>query len=208
AAWEDGMGEGPARRALALLAAAHPGTARQELAALPLGERDRRLLDLHREVFGPRLDGVARCPECGEPLEIALDARRLHTVASAVDRAFVRGDLELRFRLPDSRDLVAAETCGGVAEARRLLPERCVVAAHRDGAPVAAATLGEGEIVALAAALEAADPGAELLLALACPVCACAWSEGLDVAAFVWSEVAVEVRRLLGEVHQLARAYG
>ena len=88
----------------------------------------------------------------------------------------------LRFRLPDSLDLLAAERCAGVEAARRLLAERCVVEARRDSVPVAAADLAEEDVAALAAALAAADPGAELLLELRCPACERGWWELLDVA--------------------------
>ena len=209
AAWEEGQGQGPAHRALSLLAAADPEAGWEELAALPLGERDRRLLDLRQAALGGRLDGVARCPGCGETLDVALDSRSLRVEAVAgPELALSRAGLELRFRLPDSRDLLAAEACAGVAEARRTLAERCVVEAWRGGAPVAAAALADEEVAALADALAAADPGAELLLELSCPVCGHGWSAILDVASFVWSEVEAEALRLLGEVHVLARAYG
>ncbi|HEX8830118.1 MAG TPA: hypothetical protein VF705_03075, partial [Longimicrobium sp.] len=46
AAWEAGRVLHPLDRALALLAAADPGARRGTLAALPLAERDRRLLAL------------------------------------------------------------------------------------------------------------------------------------------------------------------
>ena len=92
--------------------------------------------------------------------------------------------------------------------ARRLLAERCVVEARRESGPVAAADLTEADVAALAAALAEADPGAELLLELRCPACESGWWELLDVATFVWTEVEVQARRLLREVHALARAYG
>ncbi len=59
----------------------------------------------------------------------------------------------------------------------------------------------------LAAGLAEADPGAELLLELLCPACGHAWDEALDVASFFWAELDVQARRLLREVHVLARAY-
>src|SRR5437588_11988091 len=83
AAWEEGQGQGPTLRALALLAAANPEASWEDLSALPLGERDRRLLDLRQGAFGCRLDAVARCRGCGETLDVALDSRSLRTAAAA-----------------------------------------------------------------------------------------------------------------------------
>jgi hypothetical protein len=211
AVWEQAQGHGPTVRALALLAASHPETAWEDLAALPLGERDRRLLALREQALGRRLEGVARCPACREPLDILLDARELagtEGVAAASERKLTQDGLELRFRPADSHDLLAAERCADVEEARLLLAERCLLEARRGGEPVPPAGLADPEVVILAGGLAEADPGAELLLDLLCPACGHAWSELLDVASFFWSELEVQARRLLREVHALARAYG
>ena len=56
--------------------------------------------------------------------------------------------------------------------------------------------------------LAAADPGAELELALACPSCDHRWTQDLDPVAFLWAEIDGWARRLAGEVHVLAAAYG
>ncbi len=209
AAWEQGQGHGPTVRALALLAAASPEAAWEDLGALPLGERDRRLLELREGALGRRIESVARCPGCGEPLDLSLDTRDLRAgSAAAAEGELSENGLALRFRLPNSLDLLAAERCAGVEEARRLLAERCVVEARRESGPVAAADLTEENVAALSAALAEADPGAELLLELRCPACESGWWELLDVATFVWTEVEVQARRLLREVHALARAYG
>ncbi|HET9212937.1 MAG TPA: phage baseplate protein [Thermoanaerobaculia bacterium] len=209
-AWEQAQGHGPTVRTLALLAAAGPQTDWEELSALPLSERDRRLLELREGTLGVRLEAVARCPGCGEPLDVELDTRELRAGAEtgAAEGALSREGLEMRFRLLNSLDLLAAERCGGVGEARRRLAERCLLAARREGVPVAAAELAEEDVAALAEALAAADPGAELLLELRCPACGNGWWEILDVASFVWAEMEVQARQLLREVHALARAYG
>jgi hypothetical protein len=205
-AWERGQGEGPTLRALALLAAACPETPWEELCALPLGERDRRLLEVREGTLGRRIESVARCSGCGEPLDIALDTRELRSsdTESGIAGELCRDGLTLRFRLPTSLDLLAAERCADVEEGRRRLAERCVMEAPGD----MPASLEEEDVAALAAALAAADPGAELLLELRCPACEHGWRELLDVATFLWAEIEVQARRLLREVDVLARAYG
>jgi hypothetical protein len=52
------------------------------------------------------------------------------------------------------------------------------------------------------------DPQAEVLLDLACPACDHRWPLLFDATAYLWAEIAVHARRLLREVHLLARAYG
>lgn len=209
--WEQGQGHGLTVRALALLAAASPEAAWEDLGALPLGERDCRLLALREETLGRRIEAAAHCPDCGEPLDVVLDARDLRSAAqegipSEVELA--REGLVLRSRVPNSLDLLAAERCLDVEEARRLLAGRCLLEARREGEPVSADGFSEEDLRALAAALAEADPGAELLLDLCCPACGHTWTELFDVVSFFWGELEVQARRLLREVHILARAYG
>jgi hypothetical protein len=220
--WERGHGQGPVVRALTLLAAAHPAAAWEELGALPLGERDRQLLALREETLGSRMEGAAGCPACGEMLDVALDTRALRSIclspsspgeggwegAGEEGRGGEGSSLAFRLRSVNSLDLLAAASCSDVEEARRLLAERCVLEARRHGEPISTGGLSEEDLQALSAALAEADPGAELLLELSCPVCRHGWWEMLDVATFFWTELDVQARRLLREVHVLARAYG
>jgi hypothetical protein len=56
--------------------------------------------------------------------------------------------------------------------------------------------------------MAACDPQAEVLLDLNCPACGHGWQALFDVVAFFWAELAAQAKRLLREVHTLARAYG
>jgi hypothetical protein len=60
----------------------------------------------------------------------------------------------------------------------------------------------------LTRALEEADPCIDFAVDLECPACAHAWSAPFDVAGYLWEEIDTRARRLLDEVHVLARAYG
>jgi hypothetical protein len=209
--WERSLGHGSTVRALALLAAADPEAAWEELGALPLGERDGRLLALREESLGPRIEALARCPACAQPLDVVLDVRDLRSGVpgdAASERKLARDGFTLRFRAANSLDLLAAESCSSVEEARRRLAERCLLEAWRDGQPVAADEMTDQDLAALAAGMAEADPGAELLLELRCPACGHAWSALLDVGSFFWAELDVQAQRLLQEIHVLARAYG
>ncbi|HEX5442676.1 MAG TPA: hypothetical protein VFW87_02555, partial [Pirellulales bacterium] len=63
--WEVGASLPPPRRTLLLLAAACPEASGDELAALPLGRCDARLLQLYERLFGGDLAVIAVCPACG-----------------------------------------------------------------------------------------------------------------------------------------------
>lgn len=211
--WEEGQGYGPTVRALALLAAVCSGEPWEELERLPLGERDRRLLGLRRITAGPRLDVFARCPACGEPLELSLETGELLEAFEPIlpEGELARDDLALRYRPVTSADLLAVERCAcleKIEEARRFLAGCCLLEARRVDQPVEVGELSEEELADLSKALADADPGAELLFDLRCPSCEAVWQQVLDVAAFVWEELEAQARRILGEVHVLARAYG
>ena len=218
--WEATSGATPARRALSLLAAACPGTSAEDLAALPLGAASQLHLELHRRLFGDILEAAARCPHCGEELEVALAARELlgapdePPVPSEVSaRVSAEGDeLRLLARPLTTADLLAVETSGEVEDAARRLLAGCLLEARRGELAVAADELTDAEQTAvaeaLAVALVAADPRAEIVLDLGCESCGGSFRQPLDPATFLAVEIEVAAHRLLRQVHVLARAYG
>jgi hypothetical protein len=210
--WEVGEHQHPLDRALTLLAAACPELTWDELAALGVGRRDARLLALRERTSGPKLNGFVECPRCAQRLEFDVAVADLlvdaEPDAGEEARELATGGLEVRFRLPNSRDLAAVVGCEDTAAARNLLAQRCILRASRDGMPVAASELPAEVVDELARAMAAWDPQAEVMLNLRCPACGHDWQALFDVVTFFWAEVAAQARRLLHEVHTLARAYG
>lgn len=210
--WEQAEGQHPIDRALILLAAACPERTWEQLAALSIGQRDAFLLSLRELTFGPRLDGLAECPQCGEGLEFTVNVADLCTAEAMAPREpeptlTVEG-FEVRFRLPNSLDLAAAAHCDDVTVVRDLLVRRCVFQTRQGKTEVAVETLPETVIAALAAHMTACDPLSEVQLDLHCPECGHRWLMILDVVSFFWTEIAAQAERLLHEVHTMARAYG
>lgn len=209
-AWEQGRRQHPVDRALTLLSCADPAPGRGALASLPLGERDARLLALHRDTFGGGMACFAECARCGERLEVELDAGALAGSAGPPESegTLEAGDLVLALRPLDSRDLAAAAGCATPEEAARVLARRAVRSATRAGAPVDAGEAIGAHQELIAARLAELDPRAEVLLDLRCPGCGEANAAPLDVAGFVWSKLSAAARRILREVHTIASAYG
>ena len=56
--------------------------------------------------------------------------------------------------------------------------------------------------------MSGADPLAEIRLTFHCAKCGHQWSENLNIAAFLWTEIEARSKRLLMQVHALASAYG
>jgi hypothetical protein len=218
--WEEGRDRHPLDRALVVLAAGLPDASWDELCRLPIGHRDAALCELRARTFGERLDLLAACPACDARAEIALDVRALiQPPAEPVHELVVDdggGQVRVRYRLPDSRDLAAVLAIADAAVAARHVQQRCLIAIERTGGEDRTADRGDadaGELApALAARLDqamaAADPQAEIELAMACPACGHAWTELFDIGAAFFAELEREAVRLLGEVDALARAYG
>lgn len=208
--WERCRGQTPTRSALELLQAAGRGPDEREITALPLGERDRRLLALREELLGETLECRVACPRCREVLELTIAVSDLLDLpAGARESPELRiGELWLRTRLPTSADLLALEDCGDLEEAVCRLVRRLIPEVRRGGRPIDAGQLRPDELDRVGAALAAADPGAGIELRLSCVGCQHSWHELLDVATFVPAEIEHLARRLLRQVHVLARAYG
>jgi hypothetical protein len=201
----------PLDRALTILATAFPATPRETFATLSIGRRDSYLLGLRELTFGPQLNSYAECSQCQERLEFTLPVANLRVAETGTTAEqpyeLTVEDHRLSFRLPDSRDLAATVACKDTVSARQVLLERCVLQATRDDSPVPVRELPAGVIERLAAQMAVCDPQAEIVLNLRCPACDHGWQVLFDIVTFFWAEIAAQAKRLLHEVHLLARAY-
>lgn len=204
-AWERGRERQEPWRALALLELALPKSEAGGLAALPLAERNAMLLRLRTITFGRRIEGFALCPECGAQLEFTLHAedleKQLH--APAEEACLETG---MRMRPANSNDLAAAMAADDEAEARaQLLVRTLELPAALEAIP-----LGQErpEWPQWLERFERLNASAEVRCVLPCAACGGRPVLDLDIAGFLWREVALAARRLLAEIHRLARAYG
>jgi hypothetical protein len=195
--WDTAAAWSPTRRALALLWAASPEAASEELAALSVGARDARLLSLREWFFGPRVLGQTACPACGEQLECAFEVETVRVAQP--DRPLPTEVAGVSYRLPDSTDLEAIARAADEDTALHLLLQRCVASS---------AELTQGQVEALAERMSACDPQACVEIGLTCQACQHSWASVFDIAAFFWTEITAWAQRTLREVHALASAYG
>ena len=207
--WETGLEQHPVERALTILLHASDGESAAALAELPLGERDRRLLHVREQTFGPALDAYAECNACGERLEFGLttDSIRFHADKPASSERFRVDEVELSLRPPDSNDLIALRSCSGMESARARLMDRCIVESMQEGRAIAASDLPANVVSFAAARMTELDPQVEVHIDLRCPTCEASQQILFDISAFFWSEIAACAKRLLREIHLLARAY-
>jgi hypothetical protein len=142
---------------------------------------------------------VATCPRCATEVELNVPVAELVSgMPSPEPVAPLDVDGEwVSWRLPGAADLAASARCADPAQGAVLLLER--IAGRRVEGPIRQA---------LAERVAAADPFADISFDLSCPECEAGWESPLDVGEFVWARLRSTARRLLGEVDELARAYG
>jgi hypothetical protein len=209
--WEQGGTQQRIQQALLLLEASCPGTPRDDLARLSIGRRDGLLLNLREQLFGPQLVSVARCPACGDRLQLTFNVSdiRAETGEEPSEPLTVRlDDYEVCFRLPDSNDQAAIAGCENVEQGRKRLLKRCLlkVRHHEEEQPFD--RVPEKTLEAVSKKMALADPQSDVQLDLKCPACSHSWSAAFDIVSFFWQEIDTWVQRILRNVHILASAYG
>ena len=210
--WEYGQEQHPLDRAITMLSAAFPEAARDELVLLTIGQRDNCLLAVREQTFGAELSSLVSCPACQEQIEFMLNTSEMRSAPDIVPDTRAQhmtvDGYELHFRLPNSVDLAAIVSYTDVAQARKLLLQRCIIQASKDETPVEVENLPAAVVEALAAQMDERDPLAKMELDLTCAACGQHWQVLFDIVAFFWTEIAIYARRLLGEVNILAQVYG
>ncbi|GKS56834.1 hypothetical protein YTPLAS18_03610 [Nitrospira sp.] len=209
--WEQGYNQPLAQRALALLSMACPDFDREALARLSIGRRDGLLLSAREATFGAKLSAITNCQNCGEQLETDFYVEDLRTstgLESDVPGVLSADGYEVRFRLPDTTDLLAAGDQQDAEAARTNLLERCVLSAQRHLAQLPIGALPEEIVMEIEREMLERDAQANVQLEFDCPTCGAKWSAAFDILVFFWGELDSWVQRLLLEVHTLASAYG
>ncbi|TGA95163.1 hypothetical protein [Streptomyces sp. MZ04] len=201
--WENGLAGPPAARSLLFASMAAPSG--RNVADLPLSALNSLLLELRRGAFGDALPCTADCPECGESLDVTVAAGELlppgggaAVAATATVNSYGR---TVTYRALTGRDVRSVDPA--MPRARQTLLRRCVL---RVDPP--ADDLPDEVLEDVARRLADVDPGADAVVSLNCPQCEHSWDAALDLAEHLWTDVSGYARRLLHEVHALARAYG
>jgi hypothetical protein len=217
--WERGVAMAPPARALWVLSAAAPNLTSEAIAAMSVGRRDARMLDLRERLFGSRLNGVVDCLVCGERLEVDFDVADIRAEAGTdaeQELTLVKYGYELFFRAPTVGDLfeLMNEAGGGsngsmgAGDARSRLLDRCLTGARFKGREKKAGELPARVIDAVVERMAEADPQADVRFAMVCPACDHRWQAAFDIGSYLWSEIHDWAVRMLGEIHLLASAYG
>ena len=203
--WERGADSSPARRGLLLLELALPDAAPGDQARISIGHRDSCLIDLREQLFGGGVQAVCACAQCGETIAIDFELDQIRAPHAAPDSviAIRAGGRSLRFRLPNSTDLIALEQERDFEAAERQLLSRCLIERRVGDGERAQAALDRVSLV-----LGDADPQAQLMLDIGCPACGEKQAAPFDIVGHLWTEIADVVMGVLEEVDLLASRYG
>jgi hypothetical protein len=193
ALWDEGAERHPLDRAVGLIAAVE-GASREQAATLSIDARNRALYRIVETLFGERINLIATCSECAAETELSFSTRDALAVPATPERIGLAGG-SAWCRLPSSRDLAAALAAPN--------PEDALLAA------VVEAEVADPELLSEAESRLAAQAGlADLSLDYRCARCGSRGEAPFDVLDYLWRRIVAEARRLLREVHIIARVYG
>lgn len=212
-AWERGLTHTPVEHALVVLEAACPDMSREDIAKLSIGERDNRLLTLRTWLFGRHVTSASSCPHCNELMEWSTNTDKLRLQPLKHDpqqQAYLikYQGYQVRFRLPNTADLVAIGQQNDITIAHQELLKRCVNSIERKGKSVTVSRLPQRLLQKVLTKMEQEDPQADLRVELVCANCQHKWEVTFDILSFLWSEIQSWAKQTLRAVHILARSYG
>jgi hypothetical protein len=209
--WEDNTSSTPVQRALALVVLNCQKESGEVLAGLPLGQRDSVLIDLREQLFGERLTGIAKCPNCACDFEITFETSsiRANCASNDVFNTEIRSKdgsyYRIELRPINSRDLI--ESKGD----RNLILERCIIAINskKDKDEIKQFISESADLInECTRALTECDPQADIQLEFYCSECKLTWDAPFDIASYLWREIETWAKRTLREIHLLASTYG
>jgi len=218
--WEQGLEKGVIHSGLQLIKAAFPDCTITDLERLPIGRRDGLLLQIHEQIMGPDLAGLADCPNCGETMELNLSIPDIQIksepeISASNSLSISESGYEIKtlgyvvgFRLPDSTDQEAILHFKDPAKARTEILRRCIWRARFDDEDIEAIKLPAQITDLIAENMARIDPQADVLLKIRCTSCNHEWDCIFDISSFLWKELNGWSHKILLEIHTIAQSYG
>ncbi len=208
--WERSLNQTILEKTFNLLATACSAADTKDIGHLSIGERDARLLQLREWTFGSRLQNMIKCPQCNEVIEWQSDTNKLYLQPIPPDlsvRTFEmeKDSIHIRFRLPDSHDVLNAATN---KEGNKTILQNCILEISSKNGTPDVRELTEEIWMTLNDRMAKEDPQANISISLDCPSCFYRWEAVFDIVSFFWAEINNWATRILQEVYLLARAFG
>lgn len=216
-AWDEGTGKSALARGVILLSLALPESNRQQIAQWPIAACNQLLLRLRELSFGPVLRSFGVCSKCSTRLEFEVPARELIRQVEKQfcehPAAWTEGGKRYELRPVTTADLLATLDADTAEQAQERLLKSCLSISIEAAETEASAEPGKDSSASLRAPavlekFNQLNAAAELSCAIVCAACSSNQTLDLDIAQFLWLEVRSAAKRLLGEIHELAWAYG
>ncbi len=209
--WERAEEQPPWQKALTILAALDPDYDPEQIASWPLGYRDRMLFMAHTQQFGPWIEVQGNCAHCAERIDFKFhaDAVLEDDPGESVARYSLleNNGYRIKVRPPTTQDLLAV---AGHREPGKALQEQLIGEIMTAGN--SQIILDRKNVAHLSEVIELhlckVQPLSEVSINARCPECGGDTPHLFDILDHLWRRIAAEVRRLLWDVHLLARAYG
>ncbi len=198
--WDAGEGRAAIERGLLVASRIAPTSAEDAV-----GIRNARLLEWRAQEFGGPLEALASCPQCGEFAEFTLPDLQPGNPQSG---RLTVGDWEVEYRPANSLDLAYILRFDNAEEAAQALAQRCIRSCRKSGREYPFEEIPEEVLTAVDERLDAEDSLGAPRLKLGCPKCYQEWEAFIDLPAIVWRQLSRKARITLGEIHELAKAYG
>jgi hypothetical protein len=183
----------------------------ERLDAATLDSRARALLQVVRETQGDRLIWKARCAneDCGHEMELELSVSQLLSTPEPAEHFSCSAEpgCELELRLPTGRDQIEWRESDADEEGVDLRMASLLVNRVNGQPPGSDWTLPQAWLPAIDAAFRQHDVLTAMELQVSCPWCEKESALEPDVEALALSHLAVEQKRVLEEIHQLASVY-
>jgi hypothetical protein len=207
--WESAQDLVPSDRALKFLDLASPLSEAEALHDLTIGERDQRLMQLRKSLFGSSLEIQVPCDACRETMEATLDLDQVAAPGGAGDSHYHAVEIKGRsFR-------VRAPTVKDVAELRGIRDRNAIVMAllascvqESNGTTLDPAHISSDDVAEIAQYMAQIDSAADIVVALACPHCGASSQKCLDITHILFREIGDYARQMLHDIHVIASAYG
>lgn len=209
--WEYGFNHSLIETNLYLLYLVYPDFDLNRLASMTIGERDARLIEVRRNLFGPIFNNISNCSVCGQKVEWETTADEIQIQKSNTENPRSSFELKykeylIRFRLPNSYDVLELLEDATINNKAQKLIRSCIIESIPSLEPNQKIPVDlENQINHK---MEEYDPQANVLMNLTCPECKNKWDVIFDITQYIWAEINDWAIRLMQDVHILASTFG
>ncbi|MFO1063075.1 MAG: hypothetical protein U0892_04280 [Pirellulales bacterium] len=205
--WERAYASSSVERVVHLSALACPALSVEEILDLPIGVRDGRLIALRQSLFGDQVESTVTCSACSSKLELSFDLTPMTEAARAVsDTTFTSNwkSSTVMLRCPTTRDVLLIDRTD--ADSAPNLIRQCIIDCADDIA--LDCVQDESFRRAFTESIQQRDPLGLIEFNMTCSECRAAFTTVFDISRFLWTELDAWCRKLMTDIHSLARAYG